>query len=61
MYGIQFEYQPGSECSNLELVGCVVHSLIPIVDSDLKTVPICPLFYRNGIYHVGNLIRAGGK
>jgi hypothetical protein len=61
MYGIQFEYQPGSERSNPALVGCVVHSLIPIVDSDLKVAPICPVFNRNGIHNVGNFVRAGGK
>jgi hypothetical protein len=55
MYGIQFEHQRGPERSNLALVGCAVHSLIPIVDSDLKVTRICPQSNRN------NFIGAGGK
>ena len=60
MYGIQVENRHGSEHGNLALVGCVVHSLIAILDSDLMVAHISPL-NRNGIHNVGNFVRAGGK
>jgi hypothetical protein len=60
MNGIQFEYRHASERSNPALIDYAVHSLIHIMDSDLKVARISPL-NRNGIHNVVNFIRAGGK